>query len=233
MAQKGYSLQGFSRAAEHENRVVGQAREFGLQAQVTVLRANWAANDGRQANSLFFHVHSSSQGSATWWYESVVVEGKGKQFQAAVKDIDQAVLQIRHNPKWTQYAKQVIAQQNAVAQQNFNQHQQRMINNQRNFEATQNAINDANNAVNQSIMDNWNTYNQSTDYTQQQFTDYIRDEQNVYDPNTGNSYKVESGYNQYYINENGQYIGTNDYNYDPNQDPSINNQNWYGTEPYH
>jgi len=60
----------------------------------------------------------------------------------------------------------------------------------------------------------------------------MRDEQNVYNPNTGNTYKVESGYNQYYMNNSGEYIGTNDYNYDPNLDPGVNNQDWYNTNPY-
>jgi len=46
------------------------------------------------------------------------------------------------------------------------------------------------------------------------------------DPNSGNTYKVQEGYNQYWSNGNNEYIGSNDAYYNPNTDNSVNNQNW-------
>ncbi|MCP4125149.1 MAG: hypothetical protein GY751_25735 [Bacteroidetes bacterium] len=233
MQQKGYKKTGESRSNAHEQRMVKEARSYGLNGlQMTAIKADWEAADGRKAESVLYHVIMPDQTGTTWWYETVITEGKGRGFAAAANEMNTAMLNIEQNPKWVQYTKQVIAQQNAAAQQQFYANQQRLNNNQRNFEATQRAIVGANDAVNQSIMDGYNTQSRASDRSQSQFIDYLRDEQNVYDPNSANTYKVESGYNQYYTNGNGEYIGTNDYNYNPNLDPNMNNQNWSNTTPY-
>jgi hypothetical protein len=234
MEQKGYKKTGEGRSQAHENRLARAARAYNLSnLQMAAIASDWTAPDGRKAQTILFHVIMPNQTETTWWYETVVIEGQGKNFDKVARDFSSAIAETQDNPKWIQYTQQVIAQQNTVAQQNFNANQQRINNNQRNFEAQQRAIVGANDAVNQSIMDNWKTQNQASDYNQSQFIDYIRDEQNVYDPNSGNTYKVESGYDQYYINNSGEYIGTNDANYNPNLDPTINNETWNGTEPYY
>ena len=43
---------------------------------------------------------------------------------------------------------------------------------------------------------------------------------------TGQRYKVSSGSNQYWMNSNGEYIGTDRQDYNPNLDENMNNVKW-------
>jgi hypothetical protein len=45
-------------------------------------------------------------------------------------------------------------------------------------------------------------------------------------PNSGQQMNVQSGYKYYYMNEFGQYFGTNDEFYNPERDPNVNHLNW-------
>lgn len=56
--------------------------------------------------------------------------------------------------------------------------------------------------------------------------DSIRGEQSMRDPNTGQTYKVESGSDQYWKNDQGEYIKSDDKFYNPNRDPNVNKQDW-------
>jgi len=46
------------------------------------------------------------------------------------------------------------------------------------------------------------------------------------DPGTGQTYKVQEGANQYWMNNDGQYIGTNLQGYNPNLDDNMNEMKW-------
>jgi len=84
-------------------------------------------------------------------------------------------------------------------------------------------------AINKASMDGYNSRMESMDHNQQQFTNYIKDEYTVANPN-GQQYQVESGSNQYWMNNNGEYIPSNDVMYDPNADNAVNNQTWQEVE---
>lgn len=49
-------------------------------------------------------------------------------------------------------------------------------------------------------------------------------------PNSSGGYEVEGGYDNYWVNENGDYIPSNDGFYDPNQDGSVNSDYWTQSE---
>ncbi|MBN8703513.1 MAG: hypothetical protein J0M08_10635, partial [Bacteroidetes bacterium] len=55
--------------------------------------------------------------------------------------------------------------------------------------------------------------------------DAITEQTNVSDAD-GQQYKVNSGSNQYWMNTNGEYIGTNKADYNPNADERLNQENW-------
>lgn len=129
------------------------------------------------------------------------------------------------NPQWTQQQK--IKQQQAMAQsqanhqqrmqmrqQSFNAHQQRMKSNQQAFDASTQVWRQQQNMNDQSHQ-NWMNQQNAGDQGQQQFLNYIRDENTV--TNGGYEGQVQSGYNYYWVDQNGQYIGTN---INENPDPS-------------
>ena len=75
-------------------------------------------------------------------------------------------------------------------------------------------------------MKGWRDRNEASDRMHDKTIDSIREEQTMRDPNTGQTYKVESGADQYWKNDQGEYIKSDDKFYNPNRDPSVNNQDW-------
>ena len=101
----------------------------------------------------------------------------------------------------------------------------RMAQNQANFEASQRAHINKTNAINDAIMSGWRERNAASDRMQEQRIDGIYERTNVVDE-SGQKYKVESGYNQYWMNNDGEYISTDKVDYNPNLDDNMNNQKW-------
>jgi hypothetical protein len=110
--------------------------------------------------------------------------------------------------------------------QSWASHNQRMMQNQANFEASQRAHVNKSNAINDAIMSGWKERNAASDRSQEQFLDVINERSNVVDPTTGQGYKVASGANQYWMNSNGEYIGTELHDYNPNLDENMNEVKW-------
>ncbi len=121
-------------------------------------------------------------------------------------------------------------------QQSWASHNTRMRNNQaafdaqqRSFTASSNAALDAsmqtwrtNNEISDMSMDTWRNANASSDRMQDMTVNGIHEWENVYDPASDQSYKVESGYDRYFMNGQGEYFGTNDQFYQPAQDINLN-----------
>ena len=103
---------------------------------------------------------------------------------------------------------------------------QRMVQNQANFEAQQRAFVNKSNAINEAIMNGWRANNAASDKQQEQRVDGIYERTNVVDPSNGQRYKVAAGANQYWMNSNGEYISTDRHDYNPNLDENMNEQRW-------
>ena len=101
----------------------------------------------------------------------------------------------------------------------------RMEQNQANFEASQRAHINKTNAINDAIMSGWRERNAASDRMQERTIDGIYERTNVVDE-SGQKYKVESGYNQYWMNSDGEYISTDKVDYNPNLDDNMNDQKW-------
>ncbi|HBM82497.1 MAG TPA: hypothetical protein DD459_02415, partial [Halieaceae bacterium] len=54
----------------------------------------------------------------------------------------------------------------------------------------------------------------------------IGDRTVIANPETGNRYNVQSGSNQYWVNQDERYLGSDNPNYDPRLDPGMNQQEW-------
>lgn len=147
----------------------------------------------------------------------------------AEKCLNEMTNSFKVNEEWQAKENRMVAQRmNEQSQQrrqmqqaSFNAHQQRMQNRQASFNAHQNkmkgiyAASDAqfNSYMNQQRVNdqshqNYMNQQYSNDRSHENYIDYIRDEQRI---TNGEQYgKVESGYNNYYVNEaTGDYFGTN------------------------
>ncbi len=65
---------------------------------------------------------------------------------------------------------------------------------------------------------------------QGKFTDYSAGNTLIHSPETGERFKVESGNNYYWINNQGEYFGTDNPNLDPRSDRRFENTIWTSTE---
>ncbi|MEZ5172162.1 MAG: hypothetical protein R2850_01280 [Bacteroidia bacterium] len=119
------------------------------------------------------------------------------------------------NQQWQQRENQQMAMQSQqrhqqnmqMMQSSFNAHQNRMRANQSSFDSYMNSQRDLSNTYDQANQ-SWMNNQQSMDRSHENFVDYIRDEQRI--GNGENYTKVQSGYDNYYVNQNeGTYIGTN------------------------
>ena len=103
---------------------------------------------------------------------------------------------------------------------------QRVVQNQANFEASQRAFVNKSDAINNAIMSGWKEKNASSDRNQERTIDGIYEQTNVQNSETGQTYKVTAGANQYWMNNNGEYISTKLNDYNPNLDDNMNEVKW-------
>ena len=130
---------------------------------------------------------------------------------------------LKYNPRYFDQYNQSEMQKESTS---WAAHNQKMSTQQREFDTQQAAFKQKSEAINQSIMANYNNKNAASDRNHNRFLNYIKDENTVSNPADGQRYQVQAGANNYWMNENGQYISTDDPNYDPNRNQNTNNENW-------
>ena len=147
-------------------------------------------------------------GSGTTWIGSLRgYVATPDQADDAGRILEHIVRSAQSNPQWKAQQRQAreasqrnheqrMAQQRQAWQAQSNAHQQRMAQNQRAFDAHNQA---------------WQAQQNADSRQHSQFIDNLRDETNVYNPSTGQSYKVESGYDTYWQSGDGTIVGTPGY----------------------
>jgi hypothetical protein len=77
-------------------------------------------------------------------------------------------------------------------------------------------IQQANESINEGMIQNYENQQLSNDRIAEGYSDYILDYQNYTDPNSGEVYKLSSGYDNAWTDNNGSVVMSNDAGYDPN-----------------
>lgn len=192
-------------------------------SDMVAIGTEWKDANG---NPFFLLLHINVSNTAemqNWYYMANSVEAEPGYFEQARK---QYIFSLAN----THYPLEPIMAYNEREAQkagiSWAAHNQRMAQNQANFEASQRAHVNRTNAINDAIMSGWRERNAASDRQQEQFIDAITERTNVIDPSTGQKYKVSSGYNHYWMNSNGEYISTNQFSYNPNQDDNLNGVKW-------
>jgi len=193
-----------------------------MQSKSIAIGSEWQSSDGNRA---FMITHAQVSNSATmqnWSHFSSVLKADEPHFDAARK---QYIFSLAN----TRYAIEPIAEYNQMEAQKAGQSwaafNARMARNQAAFEAQQRDFVNRSNAINESIMSGWNERSAAGDRQQAQFIDGIREEENSYS-SSGQQYKTSIHYNNYWLSTDGQYIITNQNDYNPNQDDNLDTQDW-------
>jgi hypothetical protein len=174
-----------------------------------------------------------------WYYHLQVLTAEKPAFEEAKKAFIYGLANTQDNPQQiaanNAAAQQSWAQHNANEQQKANQswaqHNARMQQNQAAFDQQQATHRSTVDAVNNSMMSTYNSQNASGDHMQRDFINTMRGEETVNNPADGQQYQVESGANQYWMNNNNEYIPSNNTMFDPNADPNLWNQQWQEVTP--
>lgn len=192
------------------------------QKTFNVMGLEWRDPDGTSFLTILHHIVSHDQYGGYWGITYSILETPENIFEETKTQYINGLLNQQINPQWIQTVNQKDMQ---LAQQSNAGHQQRMAdiksfgdNNTANYNSRMAAMNQN--------METWRANQAAGDRNQEQFVDYINGNTNVNDPNTGQSYKVEAGAKQYWMNSNGEYIKSDNSLYDPNLDQNTNNQTW-------
>lgn len=199
-----------------------------MQSNFAATASEWADQNGKKSLIIIHYFEHSSQGLVTWGYYGSLMEAAPNAFQDASQALIYAVSNVQYN-------EQQIQAYNRNEQQKSNQswaaHNQKMRQNQANFDATQQAYRSNSDAINNSIMSTYRSQNESSDRTQRQYINSIREENTVTNPYDGKQYQVDQNYNQTWMNSNGDYIQSNDAFYNPNGDQNVYQYDWTEVEP--
>lgn len=166
---------------------------------------------------------SEDQTSQFWNYNGYLLQSDPQYYERNKKQLTFTLENTQYNLEPIREYNQSEARKAGIS---WAAHNQRMAANQANFQAQQRAHVNSSEAVNDAIMAGWRSNNAASDKNQEQFIDVINEQTNVVDHSTGKEYKVQSHYNKYWMNSNGEYISTNQNTYDPNADVNMNGQKW-------
>ena len=193
------------------------------QSEITATGSDWVTEDGKPYFLLLHMNMSSAAGLVMWSYYCNGLSADSLYFGKAKKQYLFALGNTHYPIEPIMAYNQREAQKAGIS---WAAHNQRMAQNQANFEAQQRAFMNKSNATNEAIMSGWNERNASSDRMQERTIDGIYERTNVEDPSTGQKYKVEAGSNNYWMNSNGEYISTNQHDYNPNLDEKLDAQRW-------
>jgi hypothetical protein len=158
-----------------------------------------------------------------WNYYGQGLDAPEAKYESAKKTLLDGLASLQYNPRY--FDKYNQNEMNRESQ-SWAVHNQRMSAQQKQFDAQQAIYKDKTDAINSSIMASYNERNASSDRMHNRFVNYIKDENTVVNQNDGQRYQVQTGKDHYWMNDQGQYIGTNDPNYDPNRNQGTQNQSW-------
>ena len=192
------------------------------QKTFNVMGLEWRDPDGKLFLTILHHFVSYDNYGGYWGITYTVLESSENAFKKAKRQYINGLINQQINPQWIQASNQKDMQ---VAQQSNTDHQNRMAGIKAAGDQST-ANHNARMAAMDQNMDSWRANQAADDRSHNQVIDNIRGNTNVSDPNSGKTYKVEAGSNQYWMNDQGEYIKSDNSLYDPNIDPSINNQNW-------
>ena len=230
MKNSGFTYSGTRDFPELKNFIQQEINKTGIpNVQFRLLNTEWKSNSGQKALvdvSKYTLRQAGSMGMSVWYYSVEYLFVDDAAYENAVSNLVDATLSMKHNPEWERY-RDLLVQERARA--SARQHQANMRNQQAAFEAHQRkmqgiwAAEDANHAA---FMNRNFGSNNSSDRSQQQFLNMINEEETVTNPSTGNSYQVNAGSTEYWMDNDGNYIENNDLFYDPNGDINLNDREW-------
>lgn len=226
--EKAYALPNLAQKdKEYSDQLVSYGNP---QKYFEVLGTEWRHRDGQKVLILIHYFEQASMGLTVWGYHLKAMGVDPADFESCKSSYLYALENIRHNRASIDAYNQ---REGMALRQRDGAFQERMRSNQESFDATQRSYRESQEAINNAQMGIYRSQSESFDRGNQQIMNGIRKENTMYNPTNGENYQVEGYYDNYWMNSDGEYIGTDDQFYDPNMDPNLNNIEWQqGQDPY-
>ena len=174
--------------------------------------SEWRKGDQRIALVLHWFAFEGSD-MTNWGYRITGMQASPRNYEQDKAALVNSLSSVRWDRAY--FAAYAQSEQQKEGQ-SWATHNQRMASNQAAFDAQQRTHRETWGAINDASMGAYNSRMQSMDRMQNATINGIRGEQDAMNPYTGQQGKVEAGYQNYWVNRDGQYFGTNDGMYDPN-----------------
>lgn len=214
----GFRLTGTAPNPAHQELIEASARKFGMEAHITTASVSFEFQENGKI--VVGRVNGATYQVMQVWVADVngfMTTGDPQPIEEMLAEMTASMKvtpewQEQENARHRQKMAAMEAQTRQIQEQtrqNTIAHNQRMQQMQNNFNAHQNRMAD--------LQSSYDAHNQAwaesqgmQDRSHERFIDYIREEETV--TNGSQTGKVQSGYNNYYVNPNtGEYIGTNSY----------------------
>jgi hypothetical protein len=224
--EKMYAL---PKLAQADKAYSDQLYTYGQQQKsFQVAGAEFTGKDGKKELLIVHYYETYGMGMYFWGYTLQNLSAPQQSFESAKQTYIYALENTQHNP---QAIAAYNAKESAQLSANDAAFQNRMRNNQANFEATQRAHVNSSNAINEAQMGIYRNQSESFNRSNQQITNGIREESTMYNSSNGETYQVEGQSDTYWMNANGEYIPTDNSLYNPNLDQNVNSTEWVEGDP--
>lgn len=175
------------------------------------LASEWIDNKGTSTLMILRYGAVADQyQQVTWDYYMQSMDCDTKHFEQAKQDYLYALENTKYNPDWIKSNYLRDAEASASLEQI---HQKNMGELRAHAEA---------------VFQRNKEYNRTVDRNHDKFMDMQLERTNVI-TTAGELYKVDAGSKYYWMNSDGQYISSDNPNYNPNTDPIYNNRSWNST----
>jgi len=224
---KQYPLQ---EVAQVNHRMIQSVLNRSRLQSYQMLASEWEQPNGGKSLILVSHMIVHAQGGSSWGVGFTELEAPAASFEQAKKTylFGLANTKADHNTAMAHAAdlnridregRQRMAASRAA-------HQARMRSNEAAFQATQKAHVDASNAVLDMGMQGYQNRSASQDRLRRNEVNMIHEEYTMTNPWDNRSVQIQSGYQNYYVNAQGDIIGSNNANFDPNVHRNYNHTEW-------
>ena len=178
--------------------------------------------NGRLGLIIVHLMNSRSQYGNFSYYYMHLLEADPSVYEQAKAEFLYGLANMAHTPEYLAYYNQ---QEQQKSNASWARHNDKMRRNQANFDAwqkTQQTYSD----ISDIQHEGWKRRNAINDAGHAKTIDGIWEREAVTNPYSGQQTHVQSGYKYYYMNQFGEYIGSNDEFYNPAQDPNMNHLQW-------
>jgi len=195
-----------------------------------VLASEWQKPNGKKVLVLISKTVMHSQGGSFWNANYSELEAPAQVFEQAKEaflygqrnfQLDQQAA-MAHNAKLQRQEQEANARLAASAAA----HNAKMANREAAFQASQAQYRSTTNDISDISMQGYWKRSEINDRMRSKEVDMIHERNTMVNPYTNQTMHVPSGYNQYYINPQGNVIGSNNANFNPNVNNQYNGTEW-------